>query len=154
MDVDIIYGGWDLAMHVWDMPYQVDGTSMTWSTFRNNVHRDGVYRVISLTGLPEETPGPRMLTLQPNYPNPFNPSTTVKLFLPGQAGSASHLRVEIFDLLGRRVRSLFDDSSEPGWHSFVWHGRDDQGRTQPSGVYLLRARGADASVSAKMMLMK
>ena len=154
MDVDIIYGGWDLLVHVWDMPFAVDGTTMTWTTFRNNVHRDGVYRVISLTGVPEETPGPQVLTVKSISPNPFNPSTTVSLFLPGLAGTTDHLRVEVFDVLGRRVRTLYDDQAAPGWQSFVWHGRDDRGRQQPSGVYLLRARGGDRSVSAKMMLVK
>ncbi len=151
-DVDIVYGGWDLLVHVWDMPYAFDGTKAPWLTFRGNNLRDGVYRVLSTT----EAPGallPARLTLQPNHPNPFNPSTEVKLYIPSDAGDVD-LRIDIYDMAGRRVRSLHQGYVTPGWHSVTWEGRDDRGRPQASGIYFLRARAGGGDATIKMSLVK
>ncbi|MCB1151660.1 VCBS repeat-containing protein, partial [bacterium] len=150
-DVDIVYGGWDGAMHVWDMPFPADGTQIPWGTFRGHYHRDGVYRNYSPTGV-EEAPAPVDLTLGSIRPNPFNPSTTVRLYVPAMGREG--LEVDVFDVQGRRVRRLHEGALEAGWHDFVWNGRDDAGKSQASGLYLLRAKGGDTSVSAKMALIR
>ncbi|MBU0741596.1 T9SS type A sorting domain-containing protein [bacterium] len=151
-DVDIVYGGWDLLIHVWDMPYAFDGTEAPWLTFRGNNLRDGVFRILSTTEVPD-IPKPSRLTLQPNHPNPFNPSTEVKLYIPGDAGEVD-LRVDVYDMAGRRVRSLHQGTVSPGWHSVTWEGRDDRGQPQASGVYFLRARTGGADATVKMSLVK
>ncbi len=68
------------------------------------------------------------------WPNPFNPSTTIRWALPGPG----ELRVEAFDVKGRRVRRLFDGPVATTSGSLNWDGRDDGGRALPSGLYLLR----------------
>jgi hypothetical protein len=151
-DVDIVYGGWDLNIHVWDMPFAFDGTKAPWLTFRGSTLRDGVYRVLSTTDTPD-VPGPALLTLAPNHPNPFNPSTAVKLYVPGESGDVD-LRVDIYDVAGRRVRSLHQGTVSPGWHSISWQGRDDHGQPQASGVYFLRARSGGHESTIKMSLVK
>lgn len=93
---------------------------------------------------------PRRLTLQPNYPNPFNPSTTLRFGLP----NAGWVRLEIFDMLGRKVRTLEDKFFEAGYHSAVWDGRDDQGREVSSGVYYHRLSAEGVRVSRKMSMVK
>jgi len=150
-DVDIVYGGWDGYMHVWDMPFAADGTQIPWGTFRGHYHRDGVYRNYSPTGV-EDAPRYADLTLQSIRPNPFNPSTTVRLYVPG--AGRGELEVDVFDVQGRRVRRLHEGPLTEGWHDFVWNGRDDAGRPQASGLYLLRAKGDAGSVSAKMALVR
>ena len=150
-DVDIVYGGWDLFIHVWDMPATFDGTKMPWTTFRGSSCRDGVFRVLSTTDVPSVTEIAK-LTLEPNHPNPFNPSTSVKLYVPGE--SASDLRVDIFDVQGRRVRSLFSGEVAPGWHTVTWQGRDDMGRPQASGIYFMRAEAGGDRSTLKMSLVK
>jgi hypothetical protein len=68
------------------------------------------------------------------YPNPFNPSTTLSYRLPQDAV----VSVQIYDLIGRKVRSLVDESKSAGYYRIVWNGRDEAGSQVASGVYLYR----------------
>ncbi len=74
------------------------------------------------------------LRLFPAHPNPFNPRTSLAFTLP-QAGA---VRITIFDLAGRAVRTLVDASLPPGRHEAEWDGRDAQGRAVGSGGYVAR----------------
>jgi hypothetical protein len=153
-DVDIVAGGWDNLMHVWDMPFAYDSAKLPWRTFRCHNLRDGVYRPDSLVvNVPDVEALPERMNVS-LYPNPFNPSTTVKLFLPGEAGAAQQLDVGIYNLQGRLVRHLHAGPAIMGWHSWVWDGRSDEGRTQASGLYFLRARSRDETIVVKMSLIK
>jgi len=93
---------------------------------------------------------PRTALLKQNVPNPFNPSTEIAFELPAP-GWAS---LEIFDILGRRVRSLFKGWSTAGIHRFTWDGTDYQGRMSASGVYFYRLQAAGISITRKMLLLK
>lgn len=86
--------------------------------------------------------------LYPNYPNPFNPETTI----PFQILKA-HARVQllIFDILGRKIRNLFDGELPPGNHEIKWDGRDSRGRGVSSGIYFYRL-DADGYVKVRKML--
>jgi hypothetical protein len=82
------------------------------------------------------------------YPNPFNPSTTIRV-----AGTAPLASVDVYDVTGRRVRHLWRGPLE-GERELSWDGRNDQGVGVASGTYLVRFRaGADAR-SAKIILLK
>ncbi len=80
-----------------------------------------------------------------NHPNPFNPMTTIAFALPRDA----HVRVEIFDVRGRRVELLTDRAYGAGEHTLTWNARG-----QPSGVYFYRVAAGGESFVRKMMLMK
>jgi len=151
-DIEIIYGGYDLEIHVWDMPYAYDPLNVPFRTFRGHVTRDGVYRPSSLITTPIPTTGTELLLRQ--YPNPFNPVTQVELFIPGQAGSTPDLQVKIFDLRGRLVRQLHDGPVAAGWQRWTWDGRDQVGQQLASGMYFLRANLGDDFVIHKMSLLK
>jgi hypothetical protein len=90
------------------------------------------------------------------YPNPFNPSTTLSYQLPQDAA----VRLEVYDMIGRKVRSLVDESKSAGYYRVVWNGRDETGRDVASGVYLYRfsATPIDGSKvvvrAGKLMLMR
>jgi len=85
-----------------------------------------------------------------NYPNPFNPSTTISYSMK-EAGSAE---VAIFDIKGRRVNTLVNETMDAGTHSIVWNGSNFEGQTESSGIYFMRLKTADFTVSRKIMLMK
>lgn len=85
-----------------------------------------------------------------NYPNPFNPTTTISFELPAPA----QVRLEIFNLRGQKVRSLLDSQLPAGAHSAVWSGDDDRGNAVSSGVYLYRLSNGEGTLTRKMMLMK
>lgn len=84
------------------------------------------------------------------FPNPFNPSTTVAFDLP----RAGVVTIEVFDLAGRRVRSLLDESLEAGLHSVTWNGRDDRGVGVGSGVYLVKLVTPAGTVSRQVLMLK
>jgi len=93
---------------------------------------------------------PRVSGVESVFPNPFNPQTTVRLAI-SRAGTAS---VEIFDVRGRRVRTLLDGAVEAGRHDLVWNGTDDHGRTVSSGVYFVRAVHPDGVDRHRVSLVK
>ena len=85
------------------------------------------------------------------HPSPFNPRTTIELMAPPQ----DQLRVEVFDLRGRRVRVLHGGPwPQGGALQLTWNGRDDRGSTVSSGVYVVRASGVDLNLHTRVVLLK
>lgn len=90
------------------------------------------------------------MALRCNYPNPFNPKTTIGFFLPED----SSVRLSVYDPRGRFLRLLLDGRYPAGEHSIVWNGRDAAGRQLASGVYLARLEAAGELRSEKLVLSK
>jgi hypothetical protein len=93
---------------------------------------------------------PQVVKLMGNYPNPFNPTTTLSFSLP----NAEQVSLEIYNLKGQRVKSLTRGMLPAGKHSYVWNGMDESGQPVASGVYLYRLQAGSFTESRKMMLMK
>jgi hypothetical protein len=93
---------------------------------------------------------PDAYRLGDNYPNPFNPQTTIAFDLPETQG----VRLAVFDVRGRRVRVLVDQPLEAGSHTVVWDGTDGQGRRVASGVYLYRIEAGPLHETRRMLLVK
>jgi hypothetical protein len=77
---------------------------------------------------------PGVTALEPNYPNPFNPSTVISFV----TARPSEVSVTIHDILGRTVCTLVHERLSQGRHTVTWRGIDDHGRRVASGVYLCR----------------
>ena len=90
------------------------------------------------------------LTLHQNHPNPFNPSTTISFYLPERCD----VRLEVFDVSGRRVTCLIDDSMDKGPRSAEWNGNYQKGNTAASGVYFYRLTAGTKTISKKMILLR
>jgi hypothetical protein len=88
--------------------------------------------------------------LRPNYPNPFNPVTTIAFELE-EEGSAA---LCVYDLAGRLVRTLTGGVHEPGPWTGQWDGRDERGEPVPSGIYLYRLTAGDRTETRKMTLVR
>ncbi len=91
--------------------------------------------------------------LNPNYPNPFNPKTSI----PFSLEKDSYVRLSIYDARGRLVAVLEDGPMNAGSHETRWAGKDSRGQNQPSGVYLARLTGQggkDLAPARKMILSK
>jgi hypothetical protein len=98
------------------------------------------------TGTGENDPLPTEFNLAQNYPNPFNSSTTINFSID----KAENVSLTVFDLLGRRVRTLINNGIEAGSYSVIWDGKDESGRDAPSGTYFYRL-STDNAVDAKRM---
>ena len=85
--------------------------------------------------------------LYPNFPNPFNGRTDIRYEL----AEHRHVRLDIVDVWGRRVRSLVDGVQPAGFHHVFWNGDDDAGRKVSSGLYIYRLK-ADNYIQAKKMI--
>ncbi len=101
------------------------------------------------TGI-EEGQMPASFFLSQNYPNPFNPTTSISFGLP----TASEVRLEVFNLLGQRVRTLVNGDMEAGYKTVVWDGKDESGKAVSSGIYLYKLSATGFEKSQKMLLLK
>jgi hypothetical protein len=93
---------------------------------------------------------PSQFGLEQNYPNPFNPATTVLFSLP----EPMHATLEVYNILGKKVKTIFDGMGKAGANSVVWHGDDSFGEPVASGVYLYRIKAGAFEKTRKMVLMK
>jgi glucose/arabinose dehydrogenase len=84
--------------------------------------------------------------LEQNYPNPFNPSTSIRIGIPAGGGAA---RLEVFDLLGRKVATLVDQALPAGWQTVTFNADNLN-----SGIYIYRLETAGQTIVRKMMLVK
>lgn len=93
---------------------------------------------------------PEEFQINQNYPNPFNPSTTIYYALP----QASEVELMIFDVMGRRVRTLMDRRQQAGRYAVTWDGRNEHGEVIASGVYLYQLRAGTFVQTRRMTLMR
>ena len=99
----------------------------------------------------EQTPEfPQGYSLSTNYPNPFNPSTTISFSLP-EAGDVS---LNVYNVKGQLVKTLVNEQKELGNHSVVWNGKDNNDQKVSSGVYFYRINTGKFTEMKKMILMK
>ena len=133
-----VSGVWTLAVH--DLQIGDGGTLLTWGLNLSIAPS-------SYSEMPELQS--RRVSLYPNAPNPFNPRTVIR-FATDRASSPA---LDIFDMRGRRVRTLLSGKVLPAdEHRVVWDGTDDRGRRLPSGIYLYRL-SVDGQVRQRKMLM-
>jgi len=94
--------------------------------------------------------------LAQNFPNPFNPSTKIEYWVPGDGGAAGAAPVSlvIYDVRGARVRTLVDTRQPSGRYRVEWDGRDSAGTPVGSGVYFYRLATSHFSGTRKMLLLK
>jgi len=93
---------------------------------------------------------PGEFALFPNYPNPFNPSTTIGYSLPKE----SNVSISIFNILGQTVWSKKDFHVNPGVHHITWSGQNMAGRSLASGVYFVEMKAQNFITHRKILLMK
>ncbi len=94
---------------------------------------------------------PERFYLYNNYPNPFNPTTTLRFDLPR---NASNVRLVVYDILGREVVTLFAGDLTAGRYSYQWNGKNRFGSPVPSGIYFAGFKAGHYSRTIKMMLVK
>jgi len=108
------------------------------------------YRVPNVASAVDGVRVPGKLHLVGNYPNPFNPSTSIRYHL----SDAGPVNIAVYDARGDLVRQAEVEHRAAGTFTWQWNGRGLAGQRQPSGIYLYEVRYGDERVSAKMLLLK
>ena len=93
---------------------------------------------------------PKVFALHQNYPNPFNSITSFRYELPEK----SHVTIEIYDMLGREVRTLVNTTQDAGFNSVIWNATNDYGKPVSAGVYLYQIQAGEFVQTRKMVLLK
>ncbi len=93
---------------------------------------------------------PTITRLNKNYPNPFNPETTISFDL----NRNQNVKLEIYNVLGQKVKTLCNDNLQAGNHKYVWNGTDQNNRKVASGIYFAKMTSKSLTKTQKMILMK
>lgn len=162
-------GGFDPATTYWvndlyaDTSYQVTGSSLSNFTVSLDAYGSAVYAIstqekhVQLPTIPPITgidrrniTAARTFELSPNYPNPFNPTTTVDFRIP----KTVDVKLEVYNILGQRVTTLVNKAMQPGSYRVTWNGRNWQGHAVSSGIYILHLQAGDFVKNRRMLLLK
>ena len=93
---------------------------------------------------------PKVLTIESNYPNPFNPETTIVFSLPHD----EKVKATVYNIRGQKVKQLLDEHLVAGKHTVIWNGTDSHGKSVASGVYFVKIKAGKQQRAHKMVLMK
>jgi hypothetical protein len=96
---------------------------------------------------------PRSFNLSQNYPNPFNPATDIRYQIM-DVRSPMHTSLTIYNLLGQSVKTLVNETKDPGYYSAGWNGCDESGRAVPSGICYYQLTADDFTATRHMLLLK
>jgi len=108
------------------------------------------YLRYGIVGIDEQIATPTMFALNQNYPNPFNPETNIDFQVP----TAGMVNVEIFNVLGQRVKTLISEQKDPGYYSVHWNGTNENGEVAPTGVYFYRMTAEGFTQTNKMVMLR
>ncbi|GAB4335524.1 MAG: hypothetical protein Kow0037_15530 [Calditrichia bacterium] len=148
-DIELCAGGSDKFV-ILDIP-ENGTTDGYWFTLQGNYRRTGDYGDV-VTGISHYGEGnlPVNFNLMQNFPNPFNPSTTIRFALP----QTEEVVLQVYNALGQRVRVLVRQRMEAGTHQIFWNGKDDAGQAVSSGIYYYQIKAGDFSQTRKMLFLK
>ncbi len=140
-DLDILTVNHEGVLMVWDAPqkYQ-ESTFLYWNQPLANARHTGVLDTLHLSVISAiqnntQAKVPQQFYLRPNYPNPFNPQTTIEFGLKEPA----LVRLTIFNILGQKIATLYNNRLlSKGIHRTRWNGKNDAGIDQASGIYFMR----------------
>jgi len=153
-EADLQIYNWDTSLVEWVL---VGGDV---DTIRNEVWSmipgAGVYAAFTtniITDVNDDQHGvilPYRFKLSQNYPNPFNPVTNIEYNIP----TRSHVTIEIYNILGQKIRTLVDETKPAGEYQTTWNGDDSNGTKVSTGIYFYRFQAGDYIETKKMILLK
>ena len=126
------------------------GDRISWKLHRGNMERTGSMGIVLLSNDNYEPPTPKEFYVSPSYPNPFNPSTSINIYLI----ESNNIKVSIYDALGRLVNTIKNKNAMPGNHTFNWTGSDNNGSDLPTGVYFVQVLSGANVHTQKVLLIK
>jgi len=137
---------WDASILLYTGEIAPDGT-IWMAGSQNSIWKSGTGTAIQ----PREfAPIADQFALEQNYPNPFNPTTTIRFRIP----EGGHVRLVIYDMLGKTVRELVNNRVASGYRSIEWDGRNQNGLAVPTGMYLYQLQYGNSIETRKMIFLK
>ena len=123
-----------------------------WGSINPNFYNAWNYDTQSpvLTAIDDDNVVIRNYKLNQNYPNPFNPTTQISFEMPER----SIVRLEVYNILGQKVRTLVSNELNAGLHTCEWNGLNDAGQRLSAGVYVYQLKAGDFTQTKKMLLLK
>jgi hypothetical protein len=140
-----------------DLGEPVHGAAVTFTDESNSSHQfsaftdgNGRYTVdITSSGVNDNASMPEFFSLGQNFPNPFNPSTVIPFTLE----KTGIVDLSVYSVLGQKTRMLVNGPLSAGYHSVVWNGRDNIGRSAAAGIYLYRLQSGSRIETKKMLFL-
>ena len=151
-DVEIVVGVRSASdnLEVIDYKTEIASDNFPWPFYCNDIYRSAYYGDF-ITGIDDEVvSAPYRFEILGNYPNPFNGSTIIRFTLP----SSETVELTVFDLLGRKIRTLTSERLDAGLHEITWNGNDDGNKTAASGVYFYSLKFGEQSITKRMLMLK
>ncbi len=108
---------------------------------------------VEIVGIPDNEVIPKITEFAGNYPNPFNPETTLNYSVSKENDNA-HVSLSVYNLKGQKVITLVDQAQPAGYHKVVWSGKDDRKRSVSSGIYFVIMKCGNYKRISKMTLLK
>jgi hypothetical protein len=108
------------------------------------------YIGLDLSQIENEASMPGSYYLLQNYPNPFNPITTLHYDLPEN----SFVNITIYDMLGRKIKTLINETQDASYRSIIWDATDNNGEPVSAGIYLYQIQAGEYMQTKKMVLLK
>ena len=140
-DTVVTFSAYPEALNCQSQPeYCIDGDTLTF----------GVPIVVQVVSAEPEPFAPEQFSLHQNYPNPFNPVTTLRYDLPEN----NLVNITIYDMMGRKVKTLINKTQNAGYRSIIWDATNDYGKPVSAGIYLYQIQAGEYISTKKMVLLK
>jgi hypothetical protein len=154
---EIVAAGWSGSLYMWDydFPFQPVGDP-PWAQFHHDARRTGFVNtpyLVDVGDAPAPEPMPSRLELAPPTPNPARAGVRFRYAVPAELAGATY-EIAIFDLSGRRVRSIERGVARPGRFTVEWDLRDGSGAVVDAGVYFSAVTLAGKSATGKVVVMR
>lgn len=153
---DILIPADDTSVYAWELPVEYDKQKIAWGQFMHDSRHSGILPPENSVSVPETTPAdnpqprPAGFYLAQNYPNPFNASTKINFRLM----KSSAVELDIYNILGQKVRTVVDENMTAGEHHVIWDGMNDSGDPVSSGIYFYKLQTNFGTISRKMTILK
>jgi hypothetical protein len=144
----------------WDQDYpwihleHISNRNNVWYTGFGHLYAyhflQSTYPEINLHSLNPNEPIPEQIVIHQNYPNPFNPTTNIDFGL----NELGYVRIMIYDILGREVKTLINSIQDPGYKSIQWNATNNAGQPISAGLYLYTIQAGKFRQTKKMVLLK
>ena len=106
--------------------------------------------VVQVVSTEPESFAPEQFSLHQNYPNPFNPTTSLRYDLPEN----NLVNITIYDMMGKQVKTLVNQTQDAGYKSVIWDATNDYGKPVSAGIYLYQIQAGEYIQTKKMVLLK